>query len=448
MMRVLLVQTPCVETPSSERVYPLGVVLLASSARACGHDAAVLDMNLHDDAYRALKDRLLDFEPDVVGLSLRNIDPLGNRNTSLVIPFVAAARLTAAVLPGAVIVAGGTGFSLFPERIMKEVPEVAFGIVGEAEASFTRLLGSPASPPVNLPGLCFRKDGGRNKGGIVVNAPCRDFDMSAYVPCDRSILDPRPYSGINSYVPAMGIEGTRGCPYGCSYCVYPALQGRDLRCRPASSVVGEMEFLRGEYGVESFHFTDPVLNAPEGHLEGICGEILRRKLKVRWDGFMREDMLTAKKVALYEEAGCECFSFSPDGLSDEALQVLGKGLTEADVLGAARLVAATDVTCVYHFMVNVPGETEATATRGAETIEKLYEIHDRKKNLGTIVLNNIRILPGTRIEAIARAEGVIGPDTDLLYPTYYNPPPYEALRYRLETLHLCRNVLMWQGERQ
>ena len=50
-----------------------------------------------------------------------------------------------------------------------------------------------------------------------------------------------------------------------------------------------------------------------------------------------------------------------------------------------------------------------------------------------------------RQEAIARAEGVIGPEAELLYPTYYNPPPYEALRYRLETLHFCKNVLTWQG---
>ncbi len=59
-------------------------------------------------------------------------------------------------------------------------------------------------------------------------------------------------------------------------------------------------------------------------------------------------------------------------------------------------------------------------------------------------MNNIRILPGTRMEELARARGVIGPDTDLLYPTYYNPRPFEAFRYRLEAMQLSRNVFMWQ----
>ncbi len=438
-MRLLMVQTPSTEGYASEKVYPIGIVLLAGIARTCGHETAVLDMNVHVDPFGALKERLLDFQPHVVGLSLRNIDPLGNKQTSLVIPFLAAVRLTASLLPHAAILAGGAGFSLFPERLMKEASQIAYGLAGEAEESFPRLLESLDNPP-RLRGLCFRK-GSR----IVATPPARSLDMTAYAPPDRSILDPALYADVNSYVPAVGIEGKRGCSLGCSYCVYPLLQGKKLRCRTAAAIADEMESLRKAYGIDHFHFTDPVLNAPGGHLESICEELLRRKLEVKWDGFMRENLLNEKNVALFEKAGCECFSFSPDGLCDQSLQVLGKGLRERDILKAARLVARTDVMSVYHFMVNVPGETEATAARGAEMIEELYRIHGRKRNLGTIVLNNIRILPKTPIEAQARASGVIRPDTDLLYPVYYNPPPFEALRYRMETLHFCKNVLSWQG---
>ncbi|HEX3031045.1 MAG TPA: radical SAM protein, partial [Bacillota bacterium] len=218
----------------------------------------------------------------------------------------------------------------------------------------------------------------------------------------------------------------------------------NLRCRSPKAVVDEMEMLHKEYGIRSFHFTDPVVNIPQGHLEEICQEILRRKLQVRWDGFLREDFLDEKNVALFAKAGCECFSFSPDGLCQEALDVLNKSLTEADVLRAVRLAAETEVISVYHFMVNVPGETEKTCEKSERFLEKIYNIHARKKNLGTVILNNIRILPGTPIAKAALAQGLITPETDLLYPTYYNPRPYEALRYKLETLQLCKNVFRWQ----
>jgi len=437
-MRVLMIQSLSVEGNSSEKVYPIGIVSLADRLTKSGHHVEILDMNLHADPFASLKERLVSFRPEAVGISLRNIDPLGNKTTSLVPHFVAAVRLVAALLPKTWIIAGGTGFSLFPKRLMDELPEIHYGLVGEAELSFPALLSSIESPPP-LKGLCTRK-GER----IHLSPPSRDFAMTGYTVPDRRLLDPSAYLDINTYVPAIGIESKRGCSLACAYCVYPRLQGKRLRCRTPEAVVDEMEFLHREYGIGSFHFTDPVLNMPRGHLEEICRELLRRKLKLRWDGFMREDLLNEENVALFEKAGCECFSFSPDGLCQESLDVLGKRLRESDIIRAAELVAKTDVVSVYHFMVNVPGETNATAEKGMRLLERIYKIHSAKRNLGTVVLNNIRILPGTLIESVARAEGVIGETTDLLYPVYYNPAPFESLRYRLETLHFCRNIFQWQ----
>jgi len=440
-VRMLMIQTPSVEDQYQERVYPIGIVLLASHLQKDGHEVSILDMNLERDPYGALKEKLMTFQPEGIGLSLRNIDPLGNKTSSLVSPFIVTVRLIEAVLPDAWLIAGGTGFSLFPERLMLEAPELDYGIVGEAEMTFPALLRSVDNPPP-LPGLC-RREGLK----VTLSPPAANFDMSDYVPANRLLLDPVLYQGINNYVPTIGIEAKRGCALNCAYCVYPQLQGKRWRCRPAAAVVDEMEVLHKDYGIESFHFTDSVLNVPHGHLEGICEEILRRKLKIRWDGFMREDQLNEKNVALFERAGCECFSFSPDGLCQESLDILNKNLTEAQILKAASLVAQTDTVSVYHFMFNVPGETEKTCEKSIRFVERLYELHSKKKNLGTIILNNIRILPGTAIEGMARAKGFIDAETDLLYPTYYNPKPFNTFRYKLETLQQCRNVFMWQEVR-
>ena len=49
-----------------------------------------------------------------------------------------------------------------------------------------------------------------------------------------------------------------------------------------------------------------------------------------------------------------------------------------------------------------------------------------------MVLNHIRLLPETESTRIAVREGVIEAERSLLYPFYYNPQPYEDLRYELE----------------
>jgi anaerobic magnesium-protoporphyrin IX monomethyl ester cyclase len=438
-MRILLIQSLSVDGMSAEKVYPIGLVSLAGLLAGQGNEVALIDLNIHPDPFRALREKLAEFSPDVAGISLRNIDPLGNKSSSLIPPFVAAVRMVAAICPKTRIIAGGTGFSLFPGRLMLELPEISYGIIGEAEESLPALIASLDNPP-SLKGLCRRTG-----DGIHITEPSREFDMSRYEAPNRTLLNPAQYLDINTYVPAIGIETKRGCPYKCAYCVYPKLQGTKLRCRLPHSVVDEMEFLQKEYGIKSFHFTDPVVNIPGGHLEDICREIIRRKLRIRWDGFMRENQLTEKNVSLYVKSGCECFSFSPDGYCAEALEMLGKGMDEEDILKAAGLVSKTDVITVYHFMVNVPGETKETAEKGLRLFDRLYDLHAARRNLGTIVLNNIRIHPGTRIEDIARREGAIGPHTDLLYPTYYNPAPFESLRYRLETMHYLRNIFTWEG---
>ena len=87
----------------------------------------------------------------------------------------------------------------------------------------------------------------------------------------------------------------------------------------------------------------------------------------------------------------------------------------------------------------------AGSIAGAKSmIDRLYRIHEPRRNLGAIVLNKIRIMPGTPIEAIAKAEGEIDENTDLLYPVYYNPRENETMRYQLETYHTTKNVFMWQ----
>ena len=438
-MRILLVQTPSVENPSSPRVYPIGAVLLASRLKDEGHEVRVLDMNFHGGPFGALKEMLLDFCPEIAGFSLRNIDPLANKSASYVPQFAAAVRMTAAVAPKAVIVAGGTGFTLFAERLMRELPEIRYGIRGEAERSFPALLKN-INNPLAVDGLCVRK------GEEIKAAPAaKNMDMAKYRPADMTVLDPSPYLEAVSYVPAMGIEGKRGCPFGCSYCVYPRLQGKRLRLRAPVYVVDEMEALHKEFGVERFHFTDPVLNNPKEHLEALCGELVRRKLRLKWDGFLREDLFDAKSAALYEKAGCECFSFSPDGLCQEALDALGKKIQVRDILKTARTAAKTEIMTVYHFMVNCPGESEKTKAGCAGLIERLYDLHCPKRNLGAVVLNNIRILPGTPMERIAVERGVISKGRDLLYPVYYNPPPLETFRHELETLNFRRNVFSWEG---
>lgn len=436
-MKILFVQAISTENIKAEMVYPIGIVTLAGILDK-KHKVDIIDLNIEQDPYGALKDKVINYKPDAVCISLRNIDPLGNKLTSLIPPFTAAVKLIKNIADKVVIIAGGTGFSLFPERIMELHEEISYGIVGEAEESLALLLDN-LEDPQGIKGLCHYKN-----GQFLVEEPSRQWDMeNVYNMPARHLWNPDKYKG-NNYVQPVGIETKRGCPFKCSYCVYPNLQGRNVRCRNPKSVVDEIEFINKQYGINIIHFTDPVVNIPSGHLEEICEQIIKRKIKIKWSGFFREDHINKNNIHLFEDSGCDCFSFSPDGMTQKALDVLGKQMKIEQVKKAITLAADTKVISVYHFMVNVPGETDKTIEESKEFINWIYDTHDKNKNLGTLVFNNIRIYPNTPIYHEALKSGEISEKTDLLYPVYYNPSPYDNLRYQLESMHMCRNIFMWQ----
>lgn len=438
-MKILFIQALSMEGIDIERVYPIGIVVLASQVERCtDHTLALFDMNMALDPYGDLRQQLDSDKPDVVCLSLRNIDPLGNKTSSLIPSFAVTLAVIKRYAPKTRILVGGTGFSLFPERLMNEYPEIDFGVTGEAENIIVPLLNNLNDPP-RLPGLCYRE-----KEAVIIVPPVGDYDMRDYIMPNRDLLDPRPYLTVNKYVESIGVETKRGCCFCCGYCSYPLLQGTKMRCRTPEAVVDEIQFLYETYGVTRIHFTDSVVNIPVDHLDSICAEIIRRGLSINWSGFFRENLLTEENVALYAQSGCECFSLSPDGLSQTALDALDKNMKVQDILDTAQVLAASGVVTVYHFLVNTPGDTAATQQEAKELIDAIYKIHHASKTLGTIVLNNIRILPGTRVEQQALEHGVITPETDLLYPTYYNPAPYDRARYELEIYHTKKNIFMWQ----
>ena len=133
-----------------------------------------------------------------------------------------------------------------------------------------------------------------------------------------------------------------------------------MRLRDPLAVVDEIEYLKEKYGVTRIHLTDSIVNVPPNHLDTICEELLRRDLGIHWSGFFREDTLTRENTKLYAESGCESFSLSPDGLCQKHLDMLDKHLTVDQILEAAHVLADTGVIAVYHFLVNVPGETRET----------------------------------------------------------------------------------------
>ena len=127
-MKLLLLSANTTKYPYP--VYPLGLDYIAG-ALTPRHEVRILDMHVVGGVEH-LADAIRDFDPDCIGLSIRNID---NVDTLASKSFVQGYERIIRFIRGCKkvpVVIGGSGFSIFPGELMALL-EADFGVVGEGE---------------------------------------------------------------------------------------------------------------------------------------------------------------------------------------------------------------------------------------------------------------------------------------------------------------------------
>src|SRR5918992_5414066 len=274
--RVLLVSTNRERAP--QPVVPNGVACVASALRQAGYEVSVLDLCFVRDAECAARDAARRFSPDVIGVSVRNID-----NSDLIAlrhytPEAAAVtRALRNAAPHASIIAGGAAFGVAPASLSDSLG-VDWAVAGDGERATVALLEALAAgrDPGEIPGLVRRDSSGTRlvpPGGEAGLDTLPDMRVQDWI-------DIRAYQRHGATVP---IQTKRGCVFRCVYCTYLNVEGWGYRLREPESVAGEIASLVRESGVRRFEFVDSTFNSPPRHAIAVCEAIARRGLRVHLD---------------------------------------------------------------------------------------------------------------------------------------------------------------------
>ena len=396
-MKVMLISANVNISPYP--VYPLGVSLVAAALKRAGHEVLQTDFLTLESSLEAVGREVASFAPELVGISVRNIDNTNLVHEQYYISDVKNLVETVRSISPAKILLGGAGFSLIPDLILKETG-ADYGIVGEGEVMATEFVNNAARgiyPEDPLIGPAPRVCGA-------------DIGSALY---DERLLEFYLRSGN-----IASVQTKRGCPHTCVYCTYPLLEGAKLRARDPGAVVDDIELLRDGHQAKYLFFVDSVFNDDQGLYLRVVDEMCRRGVSVPWTAYIKPGGLTDGIVERMKESGFVAAEVGADAACNTTLKQMGKDFTFEDIRECNDLLTRHNISTSHFFMFGGPGETKETVREGIDNILSL-------EKCVSFIFMGIRILPRTPLARTAVQEGIIPEGAGMLHPVYYLSPALE-----------------------
>ena len=394
-MKLLLLSANTTQSPYP--VYPLGLDYIAGAMKP-RHEVTILDMNVVGGLER-LEAAVRELGPDVIGLSVRNID---NVDTVATKSFVQGYERIIRAIRGcakAPIVLGGSGFSIFPGELMALL-DADFGVVGEGEYLGPLLNALEGGASVaDLPGIM------RRGGSVRAPVPWPGTVRRQIRPADPQLRFYVEQGGM------LNLQTKRGCPFHCIYCTYPHIEGNRLRLNSPDEVAKEARVLQ-EMGARYLFITDSVFNSDYVHSLAVAKAFRRQGLTIPWGAFFAPTRPPDGYYKALAEARLTHVEFGTESFSDAQLKNYGKPFDMEDVVAAQGSAYQAGVHIAHYLLLGGPGEDERTLE---ETLNRMEEI----EKAVFFIFCGIRIFPYTRLHTLAQEEGQVSPGQDLLAPVFY-----------------------------
>ena len=413
-------------------VPPLGEAYLAAYLINQGHDVKLLDLTLSNDAKRDIAKAINSFNPQVIGISIRNVDSTtypGNLFFYLPVKNLIL-YIKELVDPKVPVILGGSGFSIFSEEILRDLNH-DIGVFGEGEFVFAEILKYIANgddPRKIEKGICFI-DG---KGDYHQKPPWNVNDLDRLPIPIRELLDNDAYfiDPMNKYGDFWGnIQTKRGCPMNCIYCSYRYIEGSNPRYRSPEKIVEEIEIMVNNYGIRNIFIVDSVLNLDYNHLKETCSEVIKSNVDIKWGANYVPSKKFIDLMPLMKESGATHLATGIESLSEEMLKNMNKNRSLDDALLTSQKCIDLEIEQLIHIIVGGPGETLETVRA---SFDRLETIESYKGNLwqgdgDVIVFIGMRIYPHTPLQLIAEQDGVIQKGDNLLKPKFYISPKIKEI---------------------
>ena len=405
-MRILLVATNRhrrLMSRMNAQPVPIGLAYIAGHLDPDRHQLRILDLMFSEDYLADVEQAVNEFQPDLVGISLRNLDNSSYVDPQWALPITKEVIEKVRSVTKAPVVCGGPAFSLLPKECFNFL-EPDIGVAGDGGETFAQLAECLESGEdfQHLPGVVSRNaNGSLNLNGLAYSEfakPPRleELDMARY---EQS---------------GFGIGIVTKLDDNFSHAMDSGSDPNNWRVlRPIEDVVAEIKSMKDRFGLKKLFFIDGVgFNIPLAHAKALCNSIIEADLKVHWNSYLAPvpESCDDEVLNLMREAGSGLVIMKGAAGHDLDHQSLEDRM--APIQEVCQRCDQAGVHYVFSQFFGEPGETPETVEK---KLDFLREIRPALANLRV----GVRIRPGSDVAQIALKEGVIQDESDLIKPTFY-----------------------------
>jgi len=349
MMKVLLVDPPMTTVGLN-----IGLAYLAAALVDHGYEVAVLDLNNSPAKAKpkaALKQKVMAFEPDLVGFSMLS------RAYGAAIQLIRYLKTFSRVS----IVVGGPHVFIAPGELAED-KDIDYCIIGEGEITLAELAktlqnGADVS---TVKGIIYKN------GGRIIETEPRPLLKD---------LDRLPFPNYRVYgireIKEYPLLTSRGCPYGCAFCLSPKLSQHRWRARNPEKLIDELVHAVETYRSTSFTIMDDNFTLDARRAEEFCDLLMQSGLKLKWwsDNGIRADKVTEGLALKMKQAGCAGVSLGVESFDPEVFDRVNKGETIEQIKKTIRLFRQHKIRVDGFLIVGLPGDTFAKTIK-SQTIAR------------------------------------------------------------------------------
>ncbi len=426
-MRILLIATNRHNRWMSKeevRPLPIGLAYVAAYVDPERHSLRVLDLMFSDDYLADAEKVVRDFQPELVGISIRNLDNGSYVDPQSALPISKEVVGRIRSCSNATIACGGPAFSTLPQECFRYI-EPDIGLAGDAAETFAELADriEQSKGYKDLSGLVYRED------GEVKTAPQRASSGLSRPPrLDDLNLDQYRQAGFG-----VGVITKLG--WYSSTVPSPNPEDEWRIVRPVQEVIGEIRRLQQRHGLNEFFFIDQGFNRPIDYAKELCQCIVDENIAISWNTNLRVGNIDRELLSLMAQAGCQMVLIggatlqAHSSLSDGGEEKVQLATELAELQRLCDLCQSEGLSYAITQGFGEPGESEETVRT---KLAFLCTAAGSGRSARVTLRVGNRLLPGSDLTQRAIQEGIIKDESDLLMPVFYVAPTVRD--YLVDTL--------------